>query len=199
MDQCTAISTPLEIKLNVEALIKTNETENYKYPCRNVIGSLMYAMLCTRPDLCYSVCLLSRFQSRPSKELWQLLKRELRYVKGTLDLKLTYSKYPTQEPITIFLKETTFGRRRLIKKLIKLKAQPMYGYVDASFAMNDVEAHSTSGMLVKLFGNTILWSSRRQSVVALSTMIAEFYALCDITRDIIWLRQHLQTLGLPPK
>ena len=71
MNQCKPISTPLEIKLNVEELINTNETkterEKSKYPCRNVIGSLTYAMLCTRPDLCYSVCLLSRFQSRPAK------------------------------------------------------------------------------------------------------------------------------------
>ena len=145
----------------------------------------MYAMLCTRPDLCYTIGFLSRFQAKPSKQLWQLLKRVLRYIKGTLDLKLIFSKCATLEPITVFIKETTFGRRRLIKKLINLNVQPMYGFVDANFATNDAKAHSTSGMIVKIFGNLVMWSSRRQTVVALSTMIAEFYSLCEITRDII--------------
>jgi hypothetical protein len=196
MDGCNPISTPLEAKINVDELTSDKIEENNKYPCRNVIGSLMYVMLCTRPDLCYAVSLLSRFQAKPSKQLWQQLKRVLRYIKGTLDLKLIFSKDETLEPITVFLKETTFGRRRLVKKLIDLNVQPMYGYVDASFATNDAKAHSTSGMVVKIFGNIVMWTSRRQTVVALSTMIAEFYALCEITRDIIWLRQHVETLGL---
>lgn len=196
MIDCNPISTPLEIKISVEELTGENVEIDEKYPCRSVIGSLMYAMLCTRPDLCYSVCLLSRFQSKPSKRLWTLIKRVLRYVKGTLDLKLSYSKFSLNEPITVFIKETTFGRSRLVKRLIELNTKPIYGYVDASFATNDANAHSTSGIIIKLFGNLIIWSSRRQSIVALSTMIAEFYALCDITRDIMWLRQHVETLGL---
>ena len=151
--------------------------------------------MCTRPDLCYAVCLLSRFQAKPSHKLWQFIKKVLRYVKETLDLRLTYSKNSQTEPVTVFTKETTFGRRRLIRKSIDLNTKPMYGYVDANFG-NDIKAHSTSGMIVKIFGNTVLWSSRRQTVVAISTMIAEFYALCEITRDIIWLRQYVQALGL---
>jgi len=83
-------------------------------------------------------------------------------VKGTLDLKLTYSKYPSVEPISVFMKESTFGRRKLTKRLIELKTQPIYGYVDASSATNDVKAHLTSGIVIKLFGNLIIWSSRRQ-------------------------------------
>ena len=77
--------------------------------------------------------------------------------------------------------------------------QPIIGYADASFATNDPEAHSTSGIVIKLFGNTVLWCSRRQATVALSTMIAEFNALCEITRDIIWMRQFVETLGLELK
>jgi hypothetical protein len=47
-----------------------------------------------------------------------------------------------------------------------------------------------------MYGNTVAWSTRRQGTAAISTMIAEFYALCDITRDIMWMRQHLEFLGL---
>ena len=90
MIDCKPTSTPLEIKISVEELTGENVEIDEKYPCRSVIGSLMYAILCTRPELCYSVCLLSCYQSKPSKNLWKLIKRVLRYVKGTLDLKLTY-------------------------------------------------------------------------------------------------------------
>ena len=95
-----------------------------------------------------------------------------------------------------FVEDTCFGKRRLRRELLELKGKPVVGFVDSNLATNDAQAHSTSGTLIKLFGNTIMWSSKRQPSVALSTMLAEFYASCDITRDIMWLRQHLDTLGL---
>lgn len=56
MDECRRTpSTPLEIKIDTDELTSNNTEINQKYPCRNIIGSLMYAMLCTRPDLCYAV------------------------------------------------------------------------------------------------------------------------------------------------
>jgi hypothetical protein len=194
MNEAKPISTPLEIKIPVHDLISEGDPEEKRFPCRNIIGSLMYAMLCTRPDLCYAVSLLSRYQARPSQKLWKLIKRVLRYVKGTLDLKLTYSKFHSNQPITTFIKNTTKGRRSLIRNLHESN-QTIVGYADASFATNDPEAHSTTGTVIKVFGNTVLWCSRRQTTVALSTMIAEFYALCEITRDILWLRQFIEVLG----
>jgi hypothetical protein len=190
-----SVLTPLETKIPVHDLIAEGNSEENRFPCRNLIGSLMYVMLCTRPDLCYAVSLLSRYQSRPSKRLWNLMKRILKYVKGTLDIKLTYSKLYSNEPLSTFIKNTTVGRRKMIRNLGD-EYQPIVGFADASFATNDPEAHSTTGTLIKLFGNTVLWSSRRQATVALSTMIAEFNALCEITRDIIWIRQFVETLGL---
>ncbi len=133
----------------------------------------MYAVLWTRPDLCYAVNLLSRYRTKPSEQLWKLLKRVLRYVKGTLRLKLAYSKFERGH-----------------------SSNSLLAYVDVSYATNDHQAHSTSGTLIKLFGSLVFWSSHRQSTVALSTTIAEFNALCEITRDIIRLRQFLETLGI---
>lgn len=89
MSDCNHVSTPLPTKINYAEL---NSDIRYEAPCRNLIGCLMYAMLCTRPDLCVSLNILSRFQNKNNKELWQNLKRILRYVKGTLNLSLTYEK-----------------------------------------------------------------------------------------------------------
>ena len=81
MNEAKSISTPLETKIPVYDLITDGNSEEKRFPCRNVIGSLMYVMLCIRPDLCYAVSLylvVSRYQSRPSERLCKLIKRILR-------------------------------------------------------------------------------------------------------------------------
>lgn len=89
MDDCNAVSTPLPNKLNYEAL---NSDENSNAPCRNLIGCFLYVMLCTRPDLATVVNILSRYCSKNNSELWQCLKRVLRYLKGSIDMKLVFKK-----------------------------------------------------------------------------------------------------------
>ena len=198
MENCKPITTPLETKINVQELnCSTELSDEDRYPCRNAIGSLMYAMLCSRPDLCYTVSLLSRFQTKATKALWKQIKRVLRYVKGTLDLKLKFIKNnPYHLPVTVFVQECTFGKRWFRRQLVKGNTEPLISYVDANFATNDAEARSTSGVVLKMYGNTISWTSRRQTVTALSTMVAEFYALCEAARDVLWLREHLRYLGI---
>jgi len=89
MDECHAVSTPLPTKLNYEAL---DSDEECSAPCRNLIGCLMYLMLCTRPDLSAAISILSRYTIKNNSELRQSIKRVLRYLKGTVDLKLTFIK-----------------------------------------------------------------------------------------------------------
>ena len=57
----------------------------------SVVGSLMYAMLCTRPDICYAVRVVSQFQSNPSLEHWIAVKHVLKYLRRTRDYMLVYS------------------------------------------------------------------------------------------------------------
>ena len=59
-----------------------------------MIGSLMYAMYCTRPDIIFAVCKLSRFTSNPSVEYWNAIGRVLGYLKRTIILGLFYNNYP---------------------------------------------------------------------------------------------------------
>lgn len=75
MNDCNAVQTPLESKLDFEAL---NSDENCNAPCRNLIGCLMYLMLCTRPDLSALVSIMSRYLNKNNIELWNCLKRILR-------------------------------------------------------------------------------------------------------------------------
>ena len=84
--ECKPVSAPLPSKLDYSAL----NSDKCEAPCRNLIGCLMYIMICTRPDLSTAVNILSRYTIKNNKELWQNLKRVLRYLKGSSNIKLNY-------------------------------------------------------------------------------------------------------------
>lgn len=161
MHDCKPVKTPIENKLNYDAL---NSEEKYNAPCRNVIGCLMYVMLCTRPDLSTSVNILSRYTNKNNKELWQCLKRVLRYLKGTVDLKLSYKRCAYNNILC--------------------------GYVDSDWGGSDSnDRKSTTGYLFKLFEHcSITWSTKRQISVAASSTEAEYMALYEAVREALWLK-----------
>lgn len=165
MTNCNSISIPMEPKL----YLKKHCGKQTLFPYRELLGSLMYLMIATRPDLCYAICYLSRFQDSASDEHWQHLKKVLRYVKGTKDMKLVY-------------------RRNSNDSLI--------GYVDSDWA-NDEERKSTSGYIFKIFGNSVLWASKKQTLVTTSTTDAEYVAAWMACREAIWLSKLLSDMQLP--
>lgn len=87
MNNCKQVDTPLPSKLDYSAL---NSDVIQEAPCKHLIGCLMYTMLCTRPDICAAVNILSRYQAKNNSELWKCLKRMLRYINGSLNMKLRY-------------------------------------------------------------------------------------------------------------
>ena len=84
MQDCKPIDTPVrkgdslssEVCPKTQAKIKSMA----RVPYANAIGNLMYAMLCTRPDICFAVGLVSRFQNNPGPAHWKAVKRILRYL-----------------------------------------------------------------------------------------------------------------------
>ncbi|CAK9816176.1 Copia protein [Anthophora plagiata] len=161
MQDCKPISTPLPSKLDYIAL---NSDEKFEAPCRNLIGCLMYVMVCTRPDLCTAVNILSRYTNKNNKELWQELKRVLRYLKGSKDIKLTYTR----------------GQYNNL----------LIGYADSDWGGSDTnDRKSTSGYLFQLFEKcTICWSTKRQASVAASSTDAEYMALFEAVKEALWLK-----------
>jgi hypothetical protein len=118
------------------------------------------------------VGVLARFSKNPGLAHWNAVKHLFRYLKGTLDYKLTYS--PSPSPSQLF---TT--------------------YSDADHGGNPDNGRSTSGHIVKLGSGAISWSSRLQSIVALSTTEAEYVAATSAGQEIIWLRNLFSELGYP--
>lgn len=169
MSDCKSISTPLD--MNFKGLKSKLIDKKWETPCRKLIGCLMYAVIGSRPDLCISVNILSRFQNKPNEELWKNLKRILRFIQGTIDLKLVY-KRNSSAPI-------------------------LQGYVDADWAPEHSERKSTSGYVFKVFGATISWNSCKQQTVALSSTEAEYVALSVGISEACWIRNIIKDLHIP--
>uniref|UniRef100_A0A2N9EKF5 Integrase catalytic domain-containing protein n=1 Tax=Fagus sylvatica TaxID=28930 RepID=A0A2N9EKF5_FAGSY len=172
MHNSKPIDTPMEkgCTLSLDQCPKNDEEKNQmsKVPYASAIGSLMYAMLCTRLDICFAISMVSLYQSNPGPAHWKGVKRILRYLHGTIDHALCYH-----------------GRDlRLI------------GYNDADWASDKDERKSTSGYAFILRGGAVSWCSKKQSCIALSTMESEYVACLAAIQEAIWLRRFLQCLGV---
>ena len=90
------VPIPLGVRLSAEQCPKTQEEEEHmsRVPYAIAVCRLMYAMVCTRPDIAHAVGVLSRFMSKPGKEHWIAVKRVFRYLRGTSDYGLCYQGRP---------------------------------------------------------------------------------------------------------
>ncbi|KAA0038407.1 Retrovirus-related Pol polyprotein from transposon TNT 1-94 [Cucumis melo var. makuwa] len=115
----------------------------------SIISSLSYAANCTRPDIAYVIGLLCRFTSRLSLEHWNAIERVMRYLKKTQNLGLHYNKFPVV----------------------------LEGYSNADWnSLSDV-SKATSGYIFNIEGGVGAWKSKKQTIVAQSTMELEMIAL----------------------
>jgi hypothetical protein len=92
MEYCKAIGVPLDPKTKLEKNVNKDD-EMVKVLYQQAVGSLMYAMLCTRPDLAYPISMVSQHMANPSLEHWIAIKRIFRYLQGTLEFKLRFGDY----------------------------------------------------------------------------------------------------------
>jgi hypothetical protein len=137
---------------------------------QSMIGRLMYAAICTRPDIAYTVTALSQYSSNPGPEHWSACKRVLRYLSGTRNYGLVYGN--THD---VGIHST--------------------GYSDADYAANPDDRKSISGYAFMLGGATYAWSSKKQTTVATSSTEAEYTALAHATRFAVWSRYLLEEMG----
>ena len=167
LSEAKTLSTPLNptIKLNAEdgELLDTQV-----YPYSQLVGKLMYLMVCTRPDIAYPVGVLSRYMSKPRMPHWQAAKGVVGYLAGTTNFGLTF----------------TGGNLNLT------------GYCDADYAGDIDTRRSTTGYVFVLGGGAISWQSKRQSTIAASTTEAEYMAAAAAVKEGLWLRKLLGDMNI---
>ena len=140
-------------------------------PYRSAVGSLIYAMMGTRPDIAASVGIVSKYLAKPGHLHWQATKRIMRYLKGSAALGITLGG--TSDDVGT-----------------------LFGFSDSDYAGCLDSRRSTTGFLF-MFGGPITWQSKRQPSVAASTAEAEYMALAQAAKEAIWLRALARALGFP--
>lgn len=163
MTECKPRSTPCELKLDFDGDGEITDPKRY----REVIGSLIYVMTCTRPDLSWIVSKLSQYLSQPKQQHMIAAKHVMRYLKGTIDNELCYKK--------------------------SAESLHLVAYSDADWAQNLSDRRSTTGYCISLTekGPAVSWKSKKQPTVALSTCEAEYMALAATTQECLYLVQLL--------
>ena len=171
MSKAKVVSSPLasHFKLSSRHSPSTDKEKEdmRRVPYASAVGSLMYAMVCTRPDIAYAVGVVSRFLSNPGRQHWEAVKWIMRYLRGTSKLKFTFG---SGKPVLI-------------------------GYTDSDMAGDVDNRKSTSSYLMTFSGGAVSWQSRLQKCVALSTTEAEYIAAAEACKELLWMKHFMQELG----
>ncbi|KAM2924483.1 hypothetical protein COP2_040580 [Malus domestica] len=138
-------------------------------PYASLIGSLMYATICTRPDIAFIVGMLGRFQANPGEAHWVAAKKVLRYLQRTKTHMLVYGRTDSLE---------------------------LRGYTDSDLAGDVDDRKSTGGYIFILNGGAVSWKSAKQTIIATSTMEAEFVACFEGMKHAAWLKNFLTDLKI---
>ena len=146
-------------------LLDTSTAASYA----QLVGSLLYLSVCTRPDIAQAVGALSKFMASPTNIHWQAALGVVRYLAGTAQYGLNFGGGDSG----------------------------LEGYCDADYAGDLDTRRSTTGYVFILHGGAISWSSKRQATVAASTSEAEYIAAAQAVKEALWLRNLLKDLAEP--
>jgi len=166
MDLCNPAVTPADPHVRLEKCgtgFEATPYERRRY--QSAVGSLMYAMLGSRPDIAYAVSKVSQYNINPDSTHWTAVKRIFQYLAGMPNRGLCYG----------------------------IQGQGS-GYTDADWGSGD-DRKSIGGHAFVLNGPAIGWNSKKQSTVALSSTEAEYMALTLAVKESIWLQGILGDLG----
>lgn len=152
-----------------ETEIAEMESKEYK----SFLGILLYIALTARPDIFTAVSAVARFSTNPGRVHWNAVLKIISYLCGTRTFTLVLG-----------------GRVNMIGTSAKINAT-----ADADWAADVDGRRSRAGFIIYLFGSCVMWHSKLQSIVALSSTQAEFIALATCARMLIWLRSLLEELG----
>ena len=164
MQNCKSTATPMELGLKLEK----GNTEEIEKPYQNLIGSLMYLAVATRPDISYAVSYLSQFNTCYNNLHWTAAKRVLRYLMGTKEIGLTFRK----------------------------TGEKIIGFADADWGSCTVDRKSYTGCCFIFAGAAVSWESKKQRTVALSTAEAEYMSLTEASKEAIHLKNLAAEMGL---
>ncbi|GJR18221.1 retrotransposon protein, putative, ty1-copia subclass [Tanacetum coccineum] len=154
-------STPAELK----------RMQNVPYA--SAVGSIMYAVRCTRPDVAFAQNITSRFQQNPGDLHWTTVKNILKYLRNTKDMFLVYGGD--------------------LKRELRVSC-----YTDAGYLTDADDLKSQTGYVFVLNRGAFDWKSAKQIIFATSSAEAEYIAAYDASKEAVWVRKFISGLGVVP-
>jgi hypothetical protein len=177
MLDCKPASTPEScVKLTKDQCPTTDEevAAMRDVPYMSAIGSLLYAAIASRPDIAHAVNVVSKFAQTPGQAHWVAVKRILRYIKGTVNRPLVFR-----------------SKGALVNNNKELNVSV---FTDADWAGDVDDRRSTSGHVVRIGSSSVIWSTKKQKTVSLSSAEAEYMALASAAQEVKWVHQFLHEM-----
>ena len=171
MDQCKPSKTPADLNLKLQTAQNGDEEVDQRI-YRSLVGSLLYLAKQTRPDIMFTVNILSRHMNAPTNQHWMCGKRLLQYLQGSKGLKLTYTKEASYD---------------------------LVGESDADWSGDVNDRKSTTGYYFKLNGRgaALSWGVKKQATVALSSSEAEYQGMAAAVQEALYLKLLLEDFWHP--
>ncbi|XP_077251868.1 uncharacterized protein LOC143891109 [Tasmannia lanceolata] len=157
---CKPVCTPFD--LSVRLYSNDGDSVNQK-EYASIIGSLRYAIDCTRPDIAYAVGLLCRYTSCPSIDHWNAISRVMRYLKRTITNGIHFQRFPAV----------------------------LEGFSDADWNTLSEDSKATTSYVFTIDGGVVSWRTKKETIIAQSTMASELIALTFACEEATWLKNFL--------
>jgi hypothetical protein len=132
---------------------------------RQMVGSLMYASISTRPDITHATNIVARHMSNPSQADMTKVRRIFKYLANARHHGLVYTSNQHHAGVA-----------------------KIHAYSDADWAGDITDRKSTTGYCTFMNDNLISWTTKKQSTVALSSCEAEYMAISDVVKELMWMR-----------
>ena len=164
---------------------------------RQVIGELLYAMVTCRPDISYPVVKLSQYSITPAREHYEAAKQLLLYLKATKTDGIYYWRSTPHKDLPEGpLPTTKYDTHQATYEETK-NENTLEAAVDSDWAADSKHRKSVSGIVLQIAGGAVLYKTKFQDTIALSSTQAEFSAACDAGKCILFVRSLLDEIGLP--
>jgi len=172
MSDSNAVALPMNTGTK---LTKDPQEDLAEYPYQELVGSLLYLAVCTRPDISYAVGALSRYMSCGQNQHVQAAKHVFKYLKGTHLFGITLGAHWDED-------------------------LQLTGFLDADYVGNVDSRKSTTGFVFTLNGLVTSWQSKLQPTVAMSTTEAKYMVAATAAKEGLFLRKLLMEFGMvvPP-
>ena len=185
-----------------EAVAPTEQKEQIKLQrqmgihYRQVIGELLYAMVTCRPDISFPVVKLSQYSITPAKEHYEAAKELLLYLKATRTDGIYYWRSEAHKELPAGKLPTTKYDTHTPEYEEAPDGSTLEAAVDSDWASDSTHRKSVSGIVLQIAGGAVLYKTKFQDTIALSSTQEEFSAACDAGKCILYVRSLLQEIGL---